>query len=78
MRGILGLMVMASVVFAASLTSINTQRGTGKSDRKRGTVCNPFLLFASKSVRQARGFIRSNTSLSFVNFIPQNIVQSLK
>lgn len=31
----MGLMVMASVVLGASLTSINTHRGTGKSDRKR-------------------------------------------
>ena len=63
MRGILGLMVMASVVFGASLTSINTHRGAGKSDRKRGTVCNPFALFASKSVGQAKGFIRNNFPL---------------
>ena len=60
MRRILGWMVMASVVFGASLTSINTQEGTGKSGRKRGTVCNHFALSASKSVGQAKGFIRNN------------------
>jgi len=43
MRGILGLMVMASVVFGASLTSINTHRRTGNSNGKKGTQSLPTL-----------------------------------
>lgn len=74
MRGILGLVVIASVVFGASLTSINTHRGTGKYDRKSGTWPLP-TIFASNSTGQTKSFICSNF-ISHVNF-PQKCLKSL-
>ena len=75
MRGILGLVVVASVVFGASLTSINTHRGTGtEHDRKSGTWPLP-TVFASNSTGQTKSFICSNF-ISHVNF-PQKCLKSL-
>lgn len=73
MRGILGLTVIASVVFGASLTSIN-HRGTGKYDKKSGTWPLP-TVSASNSTGQTKSFICSNF-ISHVNF-PQKCLKSL-
>lgn len=60
MRGILGLSVMACVVFGASLTTINTNRKTETSGKSRGTYPLPACSYQTLWDKEKVLFRRSN------------------